>query len=258
MDPGGTTRRDWLRLSTSLVGIGIGLPLAGCAGGPEQAIPDRKLKVVAVGAHVDDAQAGCGGTMALYADRGHEVAALSLTHGDSESIARGLRMPEKELAARRSAEAVTSCDLLRARIRFLDEINGRTELSPASYERFSAALQEERPDVVFTHWPIDTHRDHRTASLLTYDAWLRGGKRFELYFYEVELGTQTQSFVPNHYVDITAVEARKRESCFANTVTIGSWWPMHETMHRGRGMEAGYQAAEAFIRPVNESVRRVR
>lgn len=239
---GEPTRRDWLRQSSGILG------LAGCATADPQAAPARKLKVVVTGGHVDDPQAGCGGIMAMYAAQGHDVVALSLTRGDSESIARALKMPEKELAARRSAEAVKSCEILKSRIVFLDQVNGHTEVHPAAYEKFAQALQAERPDVVFTHWPIDTHRDHRSASLLTYDAWVRGGRKFALYYYEVESGTQSQGFAPNCHVDVSAVEGQKREACFANTVTIQGWWPMHEAMLRFRGMEAGCKAAEAFFR----------
>lgn len=59
---------------------------------------------------------------------------------------------------------------------------------------------------MFSHWPIDFYMDHRAASLLTYEAWLRGGKKFPLYYMEAELGTQMQNFFPKHYVDITSVE----------------------------------------------------
>jgi hypothetical protein len=43
--------------------------------------PDRKLRVVAVGGHGDDPQTCAGGTLALFADQGHDVVALSLTGG---------------------------------------------------------------------------------------------------------------------------------------------------------------------------------
>ncbi|PYV83143.1 MAG: PIG-L family deacetylase [Acidobacteria bacterium] len=239
------TRRAWLRRSSRLAGaVTTGLPLVGSGGGQTPAARQRKLKLVAVGAHVDDPQSGCGGTMALYANLGHEVVALSLTHGDSESIASELRMPPNELAAKRSADAVRSCAILKGRMIFLDQIN------LGWYEKFGQILLAERPDVVFTHWPIDTHPDHRAASLLTYDAWLRSGRKFALYFYEVELGQQTQIFRPNHYVDITQVENQKREACFANTITIQGWWPLHEAMQRFRGMECGGKVAEAFIHHV--------
>jgi LmbE family N-acetylglucosaminyl deacetylase len=227
--------------------MAVGLPLvqSAVAQAPRSAQP--KLKIVVVGAHVDDAQSGCGGAMALYSSLGHEVVALSLTHGDSISIAKSVGMPLQELAAKRSADAVRSCAILNSRIIFLDQINGSTEVNVSWYEKFGRTLLDEKPDVVFTHWPIDTHRDHRTASLLTYDAWLQSKRSFALYYYEVELGSQTQSFQPNHYLDITQVEDRKREACFANTITVKGWWPIHEAMLRFRGMERGCKAAEAFV-----------
>jgi LmbE family N-acetylglucosaminyl deacetylase len=247
----GITRRAWLGRSSRLAGaVTTGLPLMQSTSSQTSPARQRKLKLVAVGGHVDDPQSGCGGTMALYANLGHEVIALSLTHGDSKSIATKVGMPPKELAAKRSADAIKSCAILRGRMIFLDQIDLHTEVNAGWYEKFGQLLLAEQPDVVFTHWPIDTHPDHRAASLLTYDAWLRGGRKFALYFYEVELGQQTQVFQPNHYVDIAKVENQKREACFANTITIQGWWPLHEAMQRFRGMECGCKVAEAFVHHV--------
>jgi LmbE family N-acetylglucosaminyl deacetylase len=215
---------------------------------PETLAAGRKLKIVVVGAHVDDPQAGCGGTIARYADLDHDVIALSLTRGDSESIASSLHMPPQELAARRYAEAQRSCAILKCRMVALHYINRGTEVSMARYKEFSDALSDHKPDIVFTHWPIDTHPDHRAASLLTYDAWLRAGKTYPLYFYEVESGQQTQNFWPTHYVDITPVAERKKSACYANTVTVEGWWQLHEQMERSRGNEKGCKFAEAFNR----------
>jgi LmbE family N-acetylglucosaminyl deacetylase len=237
------TRRSWLAAA------GAGLPLVQAAS-VHPTISQPKLKIVVVGGHVDDPQAGCGGTMALYANLGHDVVAISLTRGDSTSIARSLGMSNQELAAKRSADAVRSCQILKSRMIFLDQVNGDTIVNVSSYDKFGHVLMDQKPAVVFTHWPIDTHRDHRTASLLAYDAWLRSGRNFALYFYEVELGTQTQNFEPNHYVDITQVEELKRQACFANALTVQGWWPLHEAMQRFRGMEHGCKAAEAFVSQV--------
>src|SRR2546426_12736220 len=65
----------------------------------------RKLKVVVVGAHVDDPQSGCGGTIPRYSDLAHEVVALSLTRGDSANIAASPHIPPPELAAKRDTDA---------------------------------------------------------------------------------------------------------------------------------------------------------
>jgi len=241
------SRRSLLGRSSRVTGS-LAIPFM-ISGGTGEARPaQRRLKVIVVGAHVDDPQSGCGGTMARYADLAHEVIALSLTRGDSESIAASLHMPPQELAAKRHADALRSCELLKCRMLALHYINRRAEVTMARYKEFGAILLDQKPDVVFTHWPIDTHPDHRAASLLTYDAWLRGGKKFPLYFYEVELGQQTQDFSPTHYVDITEVAERKKAACYANTLTVQGWWPLHEEMERFRGTETGCQFAEAFNR----------
>ena len=71
-------------------------------------------------------------------------------------------------------------------------------------------------DIVIAPWPIDSHRDHRAASLLTYDAWEREGRSFELYYSEVNLGDQSKNFHPTDYVNISAVVQRKRDACYAH------------------------------------------
>jgi len=187
--------------------------------------------------------------MGRYADLSHDVVALFLTRGE-------LGIPGKspeETAAIRTAEAQKSCAVLKARTLFANQVDASTEVNKARYEEFRKILAAEQPDLVFTHWPIDTHPDHRVASLLVYDAWLRSRMKFELYYYEVELGSQTQNFCPTHYVDITLAEERKREACYAHASTVSDWYPLHEAMHRFRGMECGCKSAEAFVRHFQSS-----
>jgi LmbE family N-acetylglucosaminyl deacetylase len=242
---GNITRRDMLgRSSLLMASMGTGLPLT--AANPEPAEAARKLKIVVVGGHPDDPESGCGGTIAHYAGKGHEVVIVYLTRG--ESGIKGKTM--QEAAAIRSAEAGKACEILHARPIFAGQIDGHTELNPSLYEAFRKILDVENPDVVFTHWPIDTHRDHRVASLLTYDAWLTGGKKFDLYYFEVEQGEQTQIFQPTHYVDISTTLSRKQAACFAHASQHPEtdFWPQHEAMNRFRGMECGVKNAEGFVR----------
>ena len=244
------SRRRLLKESTGLAGVAaLGLPLGGSwdvAEPPKSA----KLKIVVVGGHPDDPQAGCGGTMARYTDLGHEVVALSLTRGE-------LAFPEKpreENAALFTREAAKSCEILKVRPLFANQIDAHTGINIARYEEFRKLLEAERPDLVFTHWPVDSHRDHRAASLLAYDAWFEDGKKFDLYYYEVESGAESQSFLPNLYVDITATEDRKRASCYAFPESVGrwGWYATHEQMQRFRGIEVGVKSAEAYFH-VHES-----
>ena len=104
-------------------------------------------------------------------------------------------MTPQELAAKRYADALRSCELLKCRTVALNYINRGTEVTMSRYKEFGDLLLNEKPGIVFTHWPIDTHPDHRAASLLTYDAWLRAGKKFPLCFYEVELAAANAGFL---------------------------------------------------------------
>jgi LmbE family N-acetylglucosaminyl deacetylase len=227
----------------ALLGSGLAaglLPLAGA--GQEK----KKLKVVAAGGHPDDPETGAGGTIARYAELGHEAVNLYLTRGEA-----GIRgKTHDEAASIRSAEVDKACQVLKCRARFAGQIDGATEITAARYEEVRTILAEEKPDLVLTHWPVDTHRDHRAISLLVYDAWLRMGRSFSLYYFEVDLGAQTQTFHPTHYVDITAVEPRKREACYCHESQNpkGFYEGYHEPMARFRGMEGGFKLAEAFVR----------
>ena len=205
-----------------------------------------RMKVLVTGGHPDDPESGCGGTIARYVEAGHDVAILYLTRGET-----GIRGKTKEQAAAiRTAEAEQACKILGARPLFAGQINGSTEVSASRYAEYRKIVAAEAPDVIFTQWPIDTHADHRACSLLTYDAWLAGGRKAALYYYEVDLGAQTQVFAPTDYVDVTAVEGKKRDACFAHVSQNPErdfWTNFHAPMLRFRGMEAGHAAAEAFV-----------
>jgi LmbE family N-acetylglucosaminyl deacetylase len=239
------TRRGMLITSGRAAGALVGLPLIG-AGQKTAGAPEHKLKVVVVGAHPDDPESSCGGTMALYASLGHSVAAIYLTRGEAGIAGKS----ETEAAAIRTAEAERACAILGVHPVFAGQVDGRTEISQARYDDFRRVLDAEHPDIVFAPWPIDSHRDHRAASLLTYDAWERGGKPFQLYYSEVDLGDQTQDFHPTGYVDIAAFVEKKRQACFAHASQDppSFYNAFHEPMQKFRGMECGCAAAEAFIR----------
>ena len=243
------TRRELLADSAVLLGTAGTLPALGLE--DSQAAAGKKLRIVVVGGHPDDPESGCGGTIASYTSLGHEVTVLYLTRGEAGIPGK----THQEAAAIRTAESEKACAILKAQPLFAGQIDGDTELNRARYTDFRKILESQRPDLVLTHWPIDSHRDHRAASLLVYDAWLEGGRKFALYYFEVDQGSQTQVFHPTHYVDITQTESRKRAACLAHASQHPetSFYPLHDMMNRFRGMELGVKYAEAFVRH-NQSV----
>ena len=229
--------------------VAAGLPLATAAaeersGDSQQARPKRK--VVVTGGHPGDPEYGCGGTIARYSDSGNDVVLLYLNRGE---------WPENPLLedakSVRIAEARKACEILKARPLYAGQINGAAVVDAAHYEQFRRLLEAERPDVVFTHWPIDNHADHRAISLLVYDAWLKMGRKFALYYYEVSNGEDTLQFAPTHYVDITGTEERKRLACYAHaTQSPDKYYGLQQSVTRLRGIESGHKQAEAYIRHI--------
>jgi LmbE family N-acetylglucosaminyl deacetylase len=205
----------------------------------------RQVKIVCVEGHPDDPESGCGGTLARYSEAGHKVIIVYLTRGERGISGKTL----DEAAAIRTEEAREACRILGARPVFAGQIDGATELNQERAANFTELLAAERPDIVFTQWPIDTHPDHQIASLLTIRAYYALGRRFRLYFYEVDTGAQTQGFRPTDYIDITAVREKKKSALFAHKSQRGDeiYRKHHEVMEDFRGREARVIAAEALV-----------
>ena len=101
--------------------------------------------------------------------------------------------------------------------------------------------------MVFTHWPIDSHADHRAMSMLVYDAWLKMKKGFALYYYEVSNGEGTLQFAcRTHFVDITEAEPRKRPVTRTPARRFEKFYALQDEVARFRGIERGVGRAEAY------------
>jgi LmbE family N-acetylglucosaminyl deacetylase len=210
-----------------------------------EAMSGRKLKIVCVGGHPDDPESGCAGTLARYAALGHSVVVIYLTRGE-----RGIRDKSIEEAAKiRTAECEEACKFMGGNAVFFGQIDGATEVTKAHVDAMTKLISTENADVVFTHWPIDTHMDHQVASFLTIRACMALRQRTRVYFFEVNSGSQSQGFQPNTYVDISAVVEKKKSALFAHVSQDGPgiWRDHHEIIAKWRGREAGVAAAEAFV-----------
>jgi LmbE family N-acetylglucosaminyl deacetylase len=208
----------------------------------------NKAKIVVAGGHPGDPEYGCGGTVARYAALGYPVTLLYLNRGEKGCAGK----TAAECTATRTAEATKACSILGAHPRFASQVDGEAVVSNGTYDDIRKLLENENPDALFTHWPIDRHRDHRAMSNLVYDAWLHMGKRAAFYYYEVSDGEDTAMFSPTDYVDISSVESRKRAACFAHaSQSPERFYQLQSEIARFRGIESGYREAEAFIRHVD-------
>jgi len=236
------TRRDFIKMTSTAIGA-IGLPELLRAG---VAAPAAGKKIVCVGGHPDDPESGCGGTLAKLAASGHEVTIIYLTTGEA-----GIEGTSHDEAARiRKAEAINACHILNCKPVFAGQIDGDTVVSNAALQHLRDLIGQENPDIVFCHWPVDSHKDHQCASLLTIQSWVRSAGKFNLYFFEVCTGEQTMIFHPTDFVDITDTQEQKRKAVYCHTSQdpAGIYACGHTAMEDFRGRELGVKAAEGFMK----------
>ena len=127
------------------------------------------LDVLAIGAHPDDAELGCGGTLALLARAGRRVGLLHLTGGEA-----GTRGTAGQ--RRREAEAAAAA-LGAAELAFLDCGDGALRTGTAEEDAVIAELRRLRPELVLAPSPADRHPDHGRAHRLVADACFYAGLR---------------------------------------------------------------------------------
>ena len=246
-------RREMIK-KTGAAAVGatiLGLPIGAQAQENTQIhhhSPKRQLKVLAIGAHPDDPETCCGGTMILLKDAGHDVVCVYLTRGEAGIEGKS----HSEAAAIRVVESENACKVTGARHIFMNQVDGNTEVNLDRYKEMRELIDREDPDIVMTHWPLDGHRDHALCGILVMDAWRRLDRRFKLYYFEAMSGTQSQLFHPTHWVNIESVLERKHEACNCHVSQhMEDIYHWHKTMEHFRGLECRCEAAEAFVQHID-------
>lgn len=236
------TRRQFMKNTAGGLGL-VSLPSLLFA---QKNTPVESKKIVCVGGHPDDPESGCGGTIAKLRRAGHEVSIIYLTTGEAGIPGKS----HDESAAIRKQEAINACKVLDAKPVFAGQIDGDSVCNNEWVKGMEKLVANEKPDIVFTHWPLDTHKDHQVASLLTIQSWVREPQKFSLYFFEVCTGEQTFIFHPTDYVDISDTQEQKRKAVYCHTSQDppGIYSCGHAAMEEFRGRELGVKAGEAFIR----------
>jgi bacillithiol biosynthesis deacetylase BshB1 len=172
-----------------------------------------ELDALAFGAHADDVELACSGTIIKLGALGYKTGVIALTRG--EMATRG----SAEIRAREFAEAGEIMGL--AVHRMLDIPDGRVE---ASWENKLKVIQEIRtfrPRIVFAPYWVARHPDHERASYLVREAaYLAGLRKLdtgqEPYRPHKVVFFQTRfEFQPSFIVDISDFHARKMESILA-------------------------------------------
>jgi LmbE family N-acetylglucosaminyl deacetylase len=125
-----------------------------------------QLRILAIGAHPDDADIKAGGTAACWCDLGHAVHLVSLTNGQAGHQT----MYGPAMAERRRAEARAAAAVIGATYEVMDVPDGALDDRLDYRHRVIRLIRGFRPDLILTHRSTDYHPDHRFAGLLVQDA----------------------------------------------------------------------------------------
>jgi LmbE family N-acetylglucosaminyl deacetylase len=210
------------------------------------------MRILAVGAHPDDVELGCGGALALFKKKGHEVNVLVLTRGEASGDPI-VRENECKLAAKMIGVDQLSFGNL-ADTRISDGID--------TIKTIENTVDAIAPDFVFTHSSKDAHQDHRNTHLASISA-ARHVNRVLLY----ESPAALTEFSPQAFIDITSSMKLKLKAIAAFNSQNGKAYMNGEMrpddpcrscdnygqvsnaiagLARFRGFQAGVGLAEAF------------
>ena len=128
--------------------------------------PDRPLRIIAFGAHPDDAEFQLGGCASKWAALGHQVKLVSVTNGDIGHW----NMAGGPLAQRRTAEVEESARRGGWEVEVLDIHDGEVMPTLENRKIIARLIREWQADLVFCHRTNDYHPDHRNVGLLVRDA----------------------------------------------------------------------------------------
>ncbi len=155
----------------------------------------KKLNILAIGAHPDDIEIGCGGTLLKYAKAGHNINILVFTDGSFGGNPDIRRQEQKE-----AVEFMGARQLFWGNFRDTELVNSRELIV-----KIEEVIADVRPDIAFLNYHEDIHQDHRSASKAGISA-----TRYikEVLFFEVPT---TQHFEPDIFVNIEDVLNKKLE-----------------------------------------------
>jgi N-acetylglucosamine malate deacetylase 1 len=126
----------------------------------------RQLRIIAFGAHPDDAELKFAGTAALFAAQGHKVKLVALTNGDVGHFSQA----GGPLAQRRKAEVEACHAQLGVATDVLDIHDGELMPDLETRKKVANLIREWQADLVLSHRPWDYHPDHRAVGKLAEDA----------------------------------------------------------------------------------------
>ena len=205
------------------------------------------MKILAVGAHLDDIELAAGGTLAKAVEAGHEVKVLIMSKSGYTNKD-GKVQRSNEIAVKEGVNALNTLGI--TDIDILDFSTKDIPFCSDVVNPIDVCIAEFNPDIIFTHHPFDTHQAHEGVAKATIAAARR---KNTVFFYEpiAPSGRSYVAFKPTLYVDIEKTVDKKITAlkCHESEYNKfgGEDWVEGVRCRCGfRGYEIGKKYAEAF------------
>lgn len=205
------------------------------------------MKILAVGAHLDDIELACGGTLAKAIKNGHDVKVLIMSKSGYTNK-EGKVQRSNDVAVKEGTKALQTLGC--KKIEILDFDTKDIPFCSGVVNAIDVCISEFNPDIIFTHHPFDTHQAHEGVAKATIAAARR---KNTVYFYEpiAPSGRSYVAYKPTMYVDIEETMTLKEKSlkCHKSEYNKfgGEDWINGVKARCGfRGYEIGKKYAESF------------
>lgn len=227
---------------------------------------DRK-HILAIGAHIGDAEITAGLLVAKYTRAGHRATMLHLTAGERGNP----RMDAAEYRQQRVREAQAAArDLGAEECLVLDHPDGELHADEATIWEMCDLVRRLRPDIVLTHWRGSFHRDHRAAHKITMDGGFQAAlpaiqrqdpAHLIRGLYYLENWEDLEDYHPDLWIDVTDVLDVWQAACREHQLLRGEisfdYLHYYTGLAAKRGAEVGVKYAVTVSLPPISRKRRV-
>lgn len=205
--------------------------------------------ILAIGAHPDDVEFGCFGTLKKHIDNGDKVFICLMSNSTVKDATTG-----KKTRTRKDSiiEAQQSANSIGANLIMLNFQDTEIPFSNSTVSAIEKIINDNNIDTVYTHWGGDTHQDH----INTLNATLAASRMVSNVFcYEqVPLPRVCMSYpIANYYVNITDNIDDKIKACMFHKSQLDKYFNMKidiidniKTLAKYRGNQSNVLYAEAF------------